>query len=55
MCHTNRSGDGCYAKGVGGCGGNLLQSRDSSAADRATRSLSTARDALSVFRTSLSR
>jgi hypothetical protein len=25
MCHTMKLGDGCFAKGVGGCGGNLLQ------------------------------
>ncbi len=25
MCHTMKQGDGCYAKGMGGCGGNLLQ------------------------------
>jgi hypothetical protein len=25
MCHIAKNGDGCHAKGVGGCGGNLLQ------------------------------
>lgn len=25
MCHTDKNGDGCYRKGEGGCGGNLLQ------------------------------
>lgn len=24
MCHTAKSGDGCFARGIGGCGGNLL-------------------------------
>lgn len=32
MCHTDKKGDGCHATGVGGCGGNLLQTNLSKSA-----------------------
>jgi hypothetical protein len=30
MCHTGKTGDGCFARGVGSCGGNLLQANAAS-------------------------